>query len=288
LLLACVVAGCGRVGFDTIASVGSNDGGPDAPTMLGPWSPPETLPNADSATDDEEDIALSANKLEAYFGVGPDDQSSPKVLRTMTRTSVTAAWGPDTKLVVANQSQWSTGPRLTPDDLTLYFNTTAAGGPGGQNIFQVTRTSLSGAWGNAAPVPDVNDDDDEQWMAPCAGGRYVLARSDPSSHFSLYEGVLGSGVAPAISSLEDAGANKSGPFLTADCLTLYFSSDITGNGDLFVTHRTTPTAAWETPTPLDEFNSSADEGDPWLSADGRLFAFSSTRNGTDDVFFATR
>ncbi|HEY4057134.1 MAG TPA: hypothetical protein VGM39_11025 [Kofleriaceae bacterium] len=281
----CMLAGCGRVGFDTVES--RTDGGtPDAP--FGAWSPPTTLPRADSATEDEEDIAMSSSKLEAYFGVGPDDGSSPKVLRMMTRQRLIDPWSADVPIAVANQSQWSTGPRLSPDDNTLYFNTTAAGGPGGQNIFRVTRNVETGAWENPEPVPGVNDDDDEQWFAPCNGGAYVMARSDASSHFSLYEGVLGSGTAPVLSSLEDADVNESGPFVTADCLTLYFSSDATGGGDLFMTHRASLASAWETPTPLDVFNTNDTEGDPWLSADGHLFAFSSNRNGTDDVFLSTR
>lgn len=81
------------------------------------------------------------------------------------------------------------------------------------------------------------------------------------------------------------------PAVSADGLALYFASTRAGGGtgfDLFVMTRANRSAPWSTPVRIDELSSSAYDGNPGPSADGLTMVFTSTRDGTEDLFISTR
>jgi len=94
-------------------------------------------------------------------------------------------------------------------------------------------------------------------------------------------------------------ANESAPSLSANGLTLYFSShrsddpNTHGANDVWKTTRTSATADWGVPTNLGSVvNSSYDDGDPDISPDGRTLHYGRFRSpegaGNWDVWLATR
>jgi hypothetical protein len=85
------------------------------------------------------------------------------------------------------------------------------------------------------------------------------------------------------------------PNLRADGLEVFFYSNRpggSGGNDLWVATRATVDAAWSTPINLGAaVNTSANDGHPYLSADGRTLVFDSTRPGGlggDDLYVMTR
>jgi hypothetical protein len=84
------------------------------------------------------------------------------------------------------------------------------------------------------------------------------------------------------------------PHLTGNELTMYFSrmrDRDSGAGHIFVTHRSSVDAGFDPPVPVGEVNSSGDDGDPMISADGQTLVFTSNRAGGQglfDVWIATR
>ena len=88
-------------------------------------------------------------------------------------------------------------------------------------------------------------------------------------------------------SINSQGADQS-PALSADGLSLYFSSDRPGGlggVDLWVSHRATPQSTWETPVNLGITINSADaETGPDLSLDGHMLFFASNRAGGEGNF----
>jgi Tol biopolymer transport system component len=84
------------------------------------------------------------------------------------------------------------------------------------------------------------------------------------------------------------GANVSDAFLTDDGLVLYFARSVDGLSDLFVTRRPNVTSPFEVAVPLTTINTSKDDRDPWLSADGTVLYFSSDRDnpGTLNLYQA--
>ncbi len=267
-------AGC-RIGFDDQG--GSSDAGPDG-SVLGPWSAPQKVPGASSSSEEEDDISGSHDGLELYFTRGTH-------VSRMTRSSPTAAWSaPALASFNAVDPVADTTPRLSVDDLDLYFASTRASADTSPDVFVAHRSDRQSVFGVPQQVPGINQAGvTDKWLSPCQGGRYVVVRDE-----DLFEGVIGAGAPVILSGVNTAG-NETSPFLTSDCLTLYFASDRGGTGDIFVTQRTSVSAGWSEPALMPEASGPASlDEDPWLSDDGRTFMFSSVRDGSSDIFQLTR
>jgi WD40-like Beta Propeller Repeat len=116
-----------------------------------------------------------------------------------------------------------------------------------------------------------------------AGSRdlYVASRVDRDAAFSALT---------ALTVLNSA-VDESGAALSRDGLTLVFARQVgmTSQYDLFVTTRSSPSAAFGAATPLAVINDAAsDDYDPALSPDGSVLYFTSLRSGSSDLFLATR
>ncbi|MEY4546056.1 MAG: hypothetical protein RL685_2251 [Pseudomonadota bacterium] len=82
-----------------------------------------------------------------------------------------------------------------------------------------------------------------------------------------------------------------GPSLSADGLTLYFSSDAAGSEDLYQATRSARGTTFAAAVPLDGLNTGAGEGSPYVTADGLTLYFYSSRSGgvgSRDLYTATR
>lgn len=92
----------------------------------------------------------------------------------------------------------------------------------------------------------------------------------------------------------DATWSEWGPTLSADGLTLMFAAENGGTEDLYVATRSVLGTAFGAVSKLpttNSLNTSANEGTPWLSADGLRLYFYSDRNGglgLRDLYFSTR
>jgi Tol biopolymer transport system component len=86
----------------------------------------------------------------------------------------------------------------------------------------------------------------------------------------------GSWGTPAAITAANTSHKESGPFLSANRLTLYFYSDRDGTDDLFAATRSDNDADFMTVTKLgDDLNTSdGDEANPWVSDDERHIMFS--------------
>lgn len=259
------------------------DGGVDALT-LGPWSSPATIAAA-ATTAQEDDVTLSANALEMIFAVVG---ANGKDLYYTSRATLGAAWSPIAKLPFDGTAS-EESPRFSGDDLTLYFasdRTTA----GDLDIYSVTRTATGNtSWGTPALVRGVNSGAVEKWLAPCAAGRYVVVRGTTDTGTDLREGTLGGAAPVAIAALNSA-SNETAPFLTQDCLAIYFASNRSTQVRIYVSHRPAIGQPWDPPAVVADFKIAGDDNqeDPWLSADGRTFVFASDARGSKDVYLSTR
>jgi len=268
------------------AAIVMPDAAPDAPPVLGAWSTPAKVTVAATA-EIEDDDTLSSDALELIFAVTTGDT---KDLYYTSRTALDAPWAPRAKLPFDNASSEQT-PRFTGDDRTLYFaadRTTT----GNLDIYMVTRTAANNtSWGTPQLVDGLHTALLEKWLTPCTGGRYVVVEGpDTNGDTNLYEGTLGGGTPVAITAL-NTGAEELAPFLTQDCLTLYFSRKLSPQR-IWVSHRATATSAWETPVMVEDFKLTGTDNqeDPWISPSGRIFGLVSDAagNGNKDVYLSTR
>jgi Tol biopolymer transport system component len=284
--LALVSLAACRIGFDPLGEAsdgpmaGDDAAVSDAPGSgadLGAWPMAVPVPNASTANE-EQDVTASSDKTEIYFSFG-----STNDLYVITRPTIAGPFGARQPLSI-NTGSVEGYPRLSPDDLTLYFASNRTGSQGGTDIWSTTRTAVGQSWSAPVLVPGVSSNGNDRWLSTCAGGRYVVTHDQQD----LMEGVLGSGAPTRIAELDTSGTNTAG-HLSPDCLTLYFSSDRSGNQfDLYATTRAAVGNPWQTPVPLSDFNASGDEDDPWMSPDQRLFVFTSDRSGNHDLYMSTR
>lgn len=196
-----------------------------------------------SVTDGEPDV--SADGLTLYFNSYRPGGYGDIDIWVAMRDTTEDDWGTPVNLGPSvNSSALEAMPSISTDGLTLYFNDAGGrGGFGGADLYVTTRDTIDADWG--APVnlgPTVNTWADE--ISPC---------------------------------------------ISADGLQLYFSGYIRpeytrpggyGIADLWVTTRPTKDDPWEEPVNLGPtVNTSANDGAPSISADGRTLFFLSDRLG---------
>lgn len=283
LLVVCTTSGCkaqlGDGPHPTIdaASDGSGrslDASPDGAGVLPPWGAPQAIPGANlgNANNTVDDPTVSSNELELIYDMVVANTGTGKDLWVMKRATKADAWGTPTKLTVLDSAGDEESPRLSPDDLTIYFGRDG-------NIFTATRPAIDQPWSAPTALAEVNTGPYVKWMAVCAGGHFLISRANPPNGQDLYEGTLGAGPG-VLSAVLSSPKSDSGSFLSPDCLTAYLASPRRDgvNSEIFVATRATVTSAWSTPTPVPDFNlAGASQDDPWQSPDARMFVFS--RNG---------
>lgn len=268
----------GSVRVDGQANSVMVDAAGDGAMPLGAWSTPTKVPGASSALD-EDDPTLSSNELELYF---KRVDSTNTNLYVMTRASTTSAWGAPTALGTLNTTADEESPRLSSDDLELYF------GRGG-DIFVSTRTAVGQPWGAPTAVGTLNTAANEKWAFVCSDGYTVVSRGTANNGQDLFEGTITGGANTNIPTVNSASADQ-GTFISSDCLTLLFQSNRTNaQFDIYVSTRAAVGASWGTAMLLTMFNTTTfNEEDPWVSTSQKTFVFASNASGNKDVYISTR
>ncbi len=272
------------------SSPSAPDAGADEPdaaasSPLGPFGAPSPL----EAYGGSDDASFTADGLEMYMDVDDTDQ-----IHVATRASRDEAWGEASPVPVGGDGSGKT-PWITPDGLELYFSAEREGGLGATDIWRLARPDRASAWGEAQPVSDVNTSLEEFAPSLSADGlQLVLTRAAvglgaQELWLARRDTVEAPWQAPTLMSISDPDKKDSDAVFTANDLELWWVRAVTdANHDLYFARRAALDLPFETPTPVTELNSSAHEGDPWLSQDGREVVFFSTRSGERLLYRATR
>jgi len=119
-------------------------------------------------------------------------------------------------------------------------------------------------------------------LAACSGQTLTLGRFAPASYrFEV----------PQLVAELRTDMRTDNPTLTADLLEIFFTSDRSGNGDVWTARRSTRSQPFVSPTPVSEVNTSTFETSSAISADGLTLWFGSDRPngaGTTDIWMTTR
>jgi hypothetical protein len=181
-------------------------------------------------------------------------------------------------------------PELSRDGLLLFGAAYNAPGTAGQDDLWMTKRATTGdAFAAWAYIPGLGTAGRDFGPALSPDGLTVFYGSgstgfaEPSKIFQATRADLGSpfGIATEVTALT-AGTINRDPALSADGLTIYFDSDRApslGGTDIWYATRASLTSAWSTPVSLSEVNSSSDDRDAYLSADGLTLYFASDRPG---------
>jgi hypothetical protein len=274
-LIAC--SGCNAIFGLAPTSIAADGGGADdsahadaAP--IGPWASPTPLDVASSSAA-EDDPALSPDGLELYFSYA---LATPKDIMRARRATVDDPWQPAAPIAIDTNASEGT-PRLGEAATSLYFSSNAIAVD--DDVYVSFRVGTSDDWGPPSQLVVVNSGANDRTATPCADEQQYLFASDRAGSSDLY-GTLPSGIY-ALGELNDPSAQEISPWVSEDCLTLWFASNVRGTFDLYTATRSARDGPFDSPVLVTELSTdTVDETDPFLTPDQRHIYFTS---GTDIV-----
>jgi Tol biopolymer transport system component len=175
---------------------------------------------------------LSGDGLTLLYSSSSHNRPSPKAQIYEThRKSRETPWTAPVRVAISSASSYDTGPCLSPDGLTLWFNSNRPGGRGGFDIWRAERASAGGPFGAPEnPGGGVNSDADE--FSPRMGP------DNRSLIFYRERNGLGQQIFLAVEDASGAWSTEplplpingavQAPTLSSDGRTLYFASDMPG------------------------------------------------------------
>ena len=219
-----------------------------------------------------------------------------------TRAQISEPFGAPTVLGTINSVYQDLWPTLTPDALTIYFNSDRNDSmTGAELVFSSTRSTPTADFATPAPVSAFMANDNQPYVDPTGDAIYFSsgARPDTTGGTDLYRAPLdGSGnVGTAQILIGDVNtpANEQVPVVTQDELTLYFCRNNATDDDIYVATRPSASAPWGAGSALPGFaNAGAEEVPGWVSPDGcDLYIYDNGSDmpdaqGTDDLYELVR
>lgn len=238
---------------------------------------------------------LTRDLLEIYFtsdragSVGRNDTWVAK------RSQAEEAFDTPELVPVVNSTSEDSSPAISADGLTLWFASNRSGGIGETDIWVSTRSDRNTPWNEPTPVIELNTPD---FDLPRPLGNHGLqmpissGSSDETYRLRLATRPAqdaGWSTPSVIAELSDTGASRVDGFLTEDGTTLLFNEEQPdgSHSEIKRSWRVTAGDAFVSPESVgNELNGPTLNRDPWLSADGSQFFFSSDRTGEFQVYEA--
>ena len=187
-------------------------------------------------------------------------------------------------------------PFLSSDGLSLYFVADSTSGNGDTDIWVTTRATASGAFSSPRPFPSLNStkDDARPWFSADDLTIYFAsnragtgAQGDFDIWMATRSGRYATFSDPVVVTAVNSAYRDDSPFLTADGLTLYFSSDRLGSRDIWRATRVDTLSDFGAPMQVSQLNSPAVETDVAVSSDNTELFFSSDYSGTPLILRAS-
>lgn len=289
-----VMAGCGRLGFDPVASHVAADAGADALAVprcdpAKPFGAPIALAALSSPSSE---IGIEATD-DALDGVLWSDRSGVDRIYEVTRASPTDAFA--APQLVPNLGS-VTGvpdrdPALTGDGLTLVF-TSQRGGD--WDLYLTTRPSRTQPFAAPAVIAELATTDSDWGPVITSDGLslyYVIGGDLAYAHRAS---VASAWSAPGtLLATLNSTANEFEPAITADELTIFFASDRPSGGrgglDIWTATRASTADAFGAPSDVVELATAGDDIPSWVSPD-RCAMYLTRTNGAAgwDLYVATR
>lgn len=266
----------------------SSSGGP-----LGDFGEPIAVAELNSFWDDD-DPSLSADQLEIYFASTRDGIEDIFVAR---RSAVDEPF--DTPTVVLELSDLSidSTPELSADGLFISFASDRPFGEGGLDVWVSTRTDRQSAWSTPMSVLELSSIDAEGSAVMTADAltvylcRYFLPPEEDQILISTRAANFDLWAEPAVVAGLQADGRDCTPWVDASGSELWWASTRAGGEGLEDIYRVdlVDGAPSGEPEAIAAINDDSRDEDPWLSPQGDVIYFSSTRAGMgQDIFMAVR
>lgn len=201
-------------------------------------------------------------------------------------------WGAPQPIAELNTSGFEAMPRLTLDELTIFFHSTRAGGSGDRDVWTASRGSTSAAFSDPANVTQLNSGVADRDPATSGDGLIIVFTSARAGGLDLYTATRTSTAQPFSAPQLVAGVNTGSTeyfvSLSADGRALYWSSNRGGDFDIWYATRADTMSAFSAPQNLTEVESGASEFAAVPSTDGLELFLSSNASGDTDIWVSTR
>jgi hypothetical protein len=267
------------------------DGAVDAPPFAtGPFGTPMKVAVSSPGRDD--DVTLTGDMLEIFFE-SDREVAMQSDIWTARRANVTEAWSLPMKVAALSTAQYQEGSlEISTDGRTLYFASNR--GPSGtMDVYVARRADRGSPWMTPELVTSLSsstahDYDAQQWSdtvlflgsarGPAKGGGDVFRATRASADATWNEPELVPGLDTQLYEGE-AFADATG--------TIWFTGNGAGDDDIW---RAEPTGGgkYKMPELVLEICGPDPENDAWLSPDGHTIYFTSVRDGSLDIYMATR
>jgi Tol biopolymer transport system component len=269
-----------------------------APTPCHPTSPFGTPVLVEGIESDatEGGLRMTPDELTGFFWSTRPGGPGTVNLYVATRPGPTAAFGMVSLLSGIDMAGSQYDPSVTADGLTLAFGSDRASSDGTYDLFLATRATTGDDFSDAAPISDLNTsaDDQQPYLLPDGSEMYFSSNTSGDSDIYRARRKTGGGFAApsAVTELNTAGVADEHPAVSADGLTIFFSSTRpggVGNIDVWTATRSSSRASFGTITNVGSVNSTSKDIPDWISPDGcRLYLHSDRDGGSPHEYVATR
>jgi len=298
LLLLALGLGCersellGRVG-DPVSSGGAGGGGGAGAaggSVEGGAGPDPIGPLSDPVARDT-DPTFTGDLTELYF---MSSRTSSKDIWKSVRADAASDWGEPAQVPALSTGYQEENPRISADGLRLWFFTDRDRMDGAPTIWEVVRSSRNDEWGPLARVPGLvigpmssdvsagmNADATIAVLSsrPAGAGGYDLFLFERASSEESF------GEPTALGELNSA-SDDFDPYLSPNGLAIAFASNRRGTSDIFLARRISTDMPFEAPVQLEINTTDYEEASPHLSPDLGYLMYSSTREGSHDIYEA--
>jgi len=276
-----------------------------APTSFSVFSLPQSMGAPVNSPDNESAAVVAPSGLSLYFSSNRSGTLGSIDLWVSQRPTLTAAWGTPQNLgAPINSSSNENLPTLSPDGKTMFFGCSCPDTFGGADIYMTTRTNPNDDFGWTAPVnlgAVINTASGEvgagYFENPTDGTAILYFTSDRPGGLGgedIYQSTRnpnGTFNAPTnVAALNSTSFDRNSA-VRHDGLEILFASERDGGlggRDIWVSTRAAVSSPWNPPVNLANVNSSGSDQTPSLSPDGSILYFASTRDGSPDIYTATR
>jgi len=255
----------------------------------GPFGTPELVPISGASYRDD-DITLTGDMLEIFFESDRVTLGNGDIY-TSRRASVNDAWSLPVRIDELSTQYIETSMEVSTDGLTMYFSSNRPPSTS-VDVYITTRPDRSSAWTTPVLVSSLSgsggDWNAQPWSdtvlflgsdrSPARGGSDIFRSTRASAGASW-------GTPGVIAGL-DTNRYEGEAFADATGA-IWFTGDAEGDDDIWRVEAVGD-GSYKTPQLVLEIDTQYAENDPWLSPDGHTLFFTSTRNGSLDIFVAKR
>lgn len=276
------------------ATTGTTGGtGTGGAPSFGPFGDPVPIAELNHPVGDDDDPSVRSDELEIYFD---SDRFGGHDFMVARRDAVTDEWGPVEVEADLSSPAGDTTPALSDDGLVMLLSSTRSSMD--NDIFISTRETWDDPWSTPEQVPDLSSPVSD-YGPTLFDAELFLCRTGPDMNLQVWRhdvvdlatASFGEGEFFDVFNVE--GGHACTLTMSQDRLELFIERELdptllTPSFDLYRATREDDRDPWPEPELVDELNGMDMDNDPWLSQDGLRLYFASTRDGSSDLFVATR